>query len=204
MTPGRDTAPGFFMRERNALPPTPYIFDRKGEPSHAVSEGQGNPAGRPPGSRNAVAMAVTCRVRRQSIARGDIWLRTETSRLSACAWSGCCRPRHEPVTCDLPALDTAADAWRRPAPLARSRAAISRSRRRLTSCWVVDLHLRAPEAPPSKRLARLENVRRRRAMASNGRTCRPRTQTVPSPRDPGVPGSRLVLRRGRGHTGARQ
>jgi len=35
------------MRGRNALPRTPYVFDRKGEPSHAVSERPERKSGRP-------------------------------------------------------------------------------------------------------------------------------------------------------------
>jgi Family of unknown function (DUF5681) len=47
------------MRGRNALPSTPYVFDRKESQAMPFQKGQsGNPAGRPPGSRNKTAIAL--------------------------------------------------------------------------------------------------------------------------------------------------
>ena len=196
------------MRGRNALARTPYVFDRKGEPSHAVSERPERKSGRPAAGiaqqgRDRPAGAAGAR-RREHRPHGDPSGQARKHRGHPHVHgSGCCRPAGTSRSQSISLRSTRPRTRsRRPAPSwPRSRAAISRHRRRpisprwsTSTCW-------RRRAPPSRSAwPGWRTVRRRRTMASNGRKCRHQTRTVPSPRAPGVPGSRLVLRRGRGHS----
>ena len=114
MTPGRDTAPGFFHA------PAQYRVRRTsltGKENQAMpfQKGQsGNPAGRPPGSRNKAAMALQELLEHdaESIARTVTHLAKDgnIAAIRMCMERLLPPRRHEPVTCDLPALHTAADA----------------------------------------------------------------------------------------------
>jgi hypothetical protein len=123
----------------------------------------GNPAGRPRGSRNKAAMALQDLLEHdaESIARTVTHLAKDgnIAAIRMCMERLLPPRRHEPVTCDLPALDTAADAVAAVSAIVAAVASGDLTASEAADlAKVVDLHLLAlGSAAFEERLARLEN-----------------------------------------------
>ena len=123
----------------------------------------GNPAGRPRGSRNRAAIALQELLERdaESIARTVIHLAKHgnIAAIRMCMERLLPPRRHEPVTVDLPALDTAADAVAATSAIVAAVASGDLTASEAADlAKVVDLHVLAQaSAAFEERLARLEN-----------------------------------------------
>ena len=123
----------------------------------------GNPAGRPRGSRNKAAIALQELLERdaESIARTVIHLAKHgnIAAIRMCMERLLPPRRHEPVTVDLPALDTAADAVAATSAIVAAVASGDLTASEAADlAKVVDLHVLAlGSAAFEERLARLEN-----------------------------------------------
>ena len=123
----------------------------------------GNPAGRPRGSRNKAAIALQELLERdaESIARTVTQLAKHgnIAAIRMCMERLLPPCRHEPVTFDLPALDTAADAVAAASAIVAAVASGDLTASEAADlAKVVDLHVLAQaSAAFEERLARLEN-----------------------------------------------
>jgi hypothetical protein len=123
----------------------------------------GNPAGRPPGSRNKTAIALQELLEHdaESIARMVTQLAKDgnIAAIRMCMERLLPPLRHEPVTCDLPALETAAHAVAAASAIVAAVASGDLTASEAVDlAKAVDLHVRAlASAAFEERLARLEN-----------------------------------------------
>jgi hypothetical protein len=113
-TPGRETAPGFLLRGREAAARGVFFRCKTRRETMTFYKGEsGNPAGRPRGSRNrtTVLMQSLLEANAEAIARKAIDLATggDLTAIRICFDRLVPARKHEPVDFDLPRLDTAAD-----------------------------------------------------------------------------------------------
>jgi hypothetical protein len=113
-TPGRETAPGFLLRGREAAELGVFVRTQKRRQVMQFQKGEsGNPAGRPRGSlnRTTVLMQSLLEANAEAIARKAIDLATggDLTAIRICFDRLVPARKHEPVDFDLPRLDTAAD-----------------------------------------------------------------------------------------------
>jgi hypothetical protein len=112
--PGRETAPGFLLRGRDAPARGVFFRCKTRRETMTFHKGEsGNPAGRQRGSRNrtTILMQGLLEADGEALARKAIDLAKggDLAALRMCMDRLVPRRKHEPIAVDLPRLDTAAD-----------------------------------------------------------------------------------------------
>jgi Family of unknown function (DUF5681) len=162
--PGRETAPGFLLRGRDAAARGVFFAASQGEITMAFHKGEsGNPAGRRRGSRNrtTILMQSLLEADGEALARKAIDLAKggDLAALRMCMDRLVPARKHEPIAVDLPRLDTAADTVTAASTIVAAVAAGELAPSEAADiAKVVDIYVRALATQEfEERLAKLEN-----------------------------------------------
>jgi Family of unknown function (DUF5681) len=162
--PGRETAPGFLLRGRDAAARGVFFAASQGEITMAFHKGEsGNPAGRRRGSRNrtTILMQSLLEADGEALARKAIDLAKggDLAALRMCMDRLVPARKHEPIAVDLPRLDTAADTVTAASTIVAAVAAGELAPAEAADiAKVVDIYVRALATQEfEERLAKLEN-----------------------------------------------
>jgi Family of unknown function (DUF5681) len=163
-TPGRDTAPGFLLRGRDAAARGVFLCCKPRRETMTFHKGEsGNPAGRRRGSRNrtTILMQSLLEADGEALARKAIDLAKggDLAALRMCMDRLVPARKHEPIAVDLPRLDTAADTVTAASTIVAAVAAGELAPAEAADiAKVVDIYVRALATQEfEERLAKLEN-----------------------------------------------